>query len=191
MLLYSAADWKRCVPQPAHSFSSPVLGLLPAGFMCFVRWAKGREPSYITCLGFGGQPVVSGTLCLSALPKSLLSGLESGTLASAAHRFPGQVSSLAQQEEAVTEMMDRLPHPTHRVPILLLLSLLQSLQTLKIASFCPSLFRDLGPGTSHPDAGLLCFCLSHVLLPCDLISLWKLQSRNRIFVPWEKLTFQD
>lgn len=157
----------------------------------FCQMGKGKRAQLYNALGVWWSASLLWHALPSPLPKSLLLRLESGTPALSTHCLPSQVSSLAQQEEAVVEMMDRLLHPTHRVLLLLLLSLLQSVQTSKITSFCSSLVRDLGFGTSPSDAGLVSFCLSHMLLPCKLILLWKLRSRNRIFVPREKLTFQD
>lgn len=93
----------------------------------FCQMGKGKRAQLYNVLGVWW----SASLLWHALPprppKSLLSGLESGTPALAAHLLPSQGSNLAQWEEAVVEMMDRLLHPTHRVPLLLLLSLLQSL----------------------------------------------------------------
>lgn len=65
-------------------------------------------------------------LFLPRPPKPLLLGAQSGTLALVAHCLPSQVSNLADYEWVVIEMIDRLLHATHRVPILLL-SLFRSL----------------------------------------------------------------
>lgn len=145
----------------------------------FCQMGKGKRAQLHNVLGLWCS---ARQLWHALPPTSLLSGLESSTPALASPSQPGPQSRLAGRGQAM--------HPTHRVPTLHL-PLLQRLQTSKIASFRSSLFGGLGFGTSHAGAGLGCFCLSHVLVPCDSISLWKLKSRNRIFVPGEKLTFQD
>lgn len=93
----------------------------------FCQMGKGKRAQLYNVLGVWWSASRLWRALPPSPPKSLLSGLESGTLALAALRLPSQVSNLAQREQAVIEMMDRLLHPTHRVPIPLLLSLLQSL----------------------------------------------------------------
>lgn len=89
----------------------------------FCQMGKGKRAQLYNMLGFGGQPGRSGMLFL---PNPCFQGWSRAPLGLAALLLPSQVSNLTQQQ-AVSEVMDRLLHPTHRVPVLLLLCLLQRL----------------------------------------------------------------
>lgn len=149
---------------------------------------KGREPSYITHWGFGGQPGCSGMLLLPRPPNLSFSGLESGTLTLAAHRPPARSATvLAGNRLSLKSQTDYCIPPTERLVCCCFLSFNVYKPQKSVLSVHP---RSGIWGSARPVLMLvLCLCLSPMPLPCDLISLWKLNSRNRIFVPWEKVMF--
>lgn len=112
------------------------------------------------------------------------SGLESGTLTLAAHRPPARSATvLAGNRLSLKSRTDYCIPPTERLVCCCFLSfnVYKPQKSLLSVHPCSGIW-----GSAHPVLVLVCLCLSPMPLPCDLISLWKLNSRNRIFVPWEK-----
>lgn len=129
--LCSAVDWKCCFPWPASSFCSLVLGLLPvglrSGIVCFVRWAKGKRAQLYNALGFWWSARLLWHAVASPPSQSFLLGAGVRYPDLGCSSPPSQVSNRARWEQALTEITDRLLHPTHRAPGLLLLPQLQRL----------------------------------------------------------------